>query len=144
MVKLVLKGEKMIICDEQYPQILDQILSFLSDDDVELVFVRSDEMRQINKENRKIDKPTDVLSFPLEFVYASILGSIVMNLDLVEEKADELKHSKDDEMALLFTHGLLHVLGFDHETDDGQMRQKEMSVIEHFNLPSSLIVRTQG
>lgn len=144
MVKLALKGGKMIICDDKYPKILDEIFEFLSNDDVELVFVNSKEMREINKENRNIDKTTDVLSFPLEFVYGGVLGSIVINLDLVAEKANEFKHSKDDEIALLFTHGLLHILGYDHENDNGEMRQNEANIIEHFNLPPSLIVRTQG
>ncbi|ASM39645.1 rRNA maturation RNase YbeY [Campylobacter sp. RM12327] len=134
----------MIICDDKYPKILDEILKFLSNDDVELVFVDCDEMRRINKENRNIDKTTDVLSFPLEFVYGSVLGSIVINLDLVSKKANELNHTNDDEIALLFTHGLLHILGFDHEIDSGEMRQQEARIIEHFNLPPSLIVRTQG
>lgn len=134
----------MIICDEKYPKILDNILKFLSDDDVELVFVNSTKMRKINKENRNLDKTTDVLSFPLELVYGSVLGSIVINLDLVNEKASEFKHSIDDEISLLFTHGLLHILGFDHEIDNGEMRQKETEIIAHFNLPKSLIVRTQG
>ncbi|MGB2553760.1 rRNA maturation RNase YbeY, partial [Campylobacter sp. MOP51] len=54
----------------------------------------------------------------------------------------ELGHERDSEIALLFTHGLLHLLGFDHEIDSGEMRSKECEVIEKFNLPKSLIVRT--
>lgn len=68
----------------------------------------------------------------------------MINLDLVELKAAELGHGRDDETALLFTHGLLHVLGYDHESDDGQMRAKECEIIEKFRLPKSLIVRTEG
>ena len=73
-----------------------------------------------------------------------LLGSVVINLDLVELKAAQLGHGRDDETALLFTHGLLHVLGFDHESDSGQMRAKECEIIEKFRLPKSLIVRTEG
>lgn len=131
----------MILCDEKYPAILDEILVFLSSGDVELVFVKSDEMREINKSQRNIDKTTDVLSFPLEFVPKSLLGSIVINLDLVSEKSALLGHSQDDEISLLFIHGLLHILGFDHETDSGEMRQKECEIIAKFKLPKSLIVR---
>ncbi len=72
-----------------------------------------------------------------------LLGSVVINLDLVELKAAQLGHGRDDETALLFTHGLLHVLGYDHESDDGQMRAKECEIIEKFRLPKSLIVRTE-
>ena len=71
-----------------------------------------------------------------------LLGSVVINLDLVELKAAQLGHGRDDETALLFTHGMLHVLGFDHESDEGQMRAKECEIIEKFRLPKSLIVRT--
>lgn len=68
----------------------------------------------------------------------------MINLDLVELKAAQLGHGADDETALLFTHGMLHVLGYDHESDDGQMRAKECEIIEKFGLPKSLIVRTEG
>ncbi|MGP1485084.1 MAG: rRNA maturation RNase YbeY [Campylobacter sp.] len=133
----------MIICNDEYPQILDQICSFLTNADVELVFVKSQEMREINLAQRGIDKTTDVLSFPLVMQMHLPLGSVVINKDLAQEKATELGHSYDDEMALLFTHGLLHILGFDHEKDNGEMREKEIEVIKNFNLPNSLIVRTE-
>ena len=137
----------MILCEEDYPQILDEILRYLTKSAVELVFVRSEEMRQINKNSRNIDKTTDVLSFPLVAVPfgddTALLGSVVINLDLVSQKADEFSHSNNDEIALLFTHGLLHILGFDHEIDNGQMREKECEIITKFNLPKSLIVRTE-
>ncbi|MDA3046087.1 rRNA maturation RNase YbeY [Campylobacter sp. VBCF_06 NA8] len=136
----------MILCDEKYPAILGEILAELSDDAVELVFVRSEEMREINKNSRGIDKTTDVLSFPLENVPfggdTRLMGSVVINLDLVEQKSLEFSHSNNDEIALLFTHGLLHILGFDHEIDNGQMREKECEIITKFKLPKSLIVRT--
>ncbi|MDA3048192.1 rRNA maturation RNase YbeY [Campylobacter sp. JMF_08 NE1] len=136
----------MILCEENYPKILDEILATLSAGAVELVFVRSEEMREINKSARGVDKTTDVLSFPLEIVPGGAntapIGSVVINLDLVEQKALEFSHSNNDEIALLFTHGLLHILGFDHEIDNGQMREKECEIIAKFNLPKSLIVRT--
>ena len=144
--KFDIKGLNLILCDEKYPPILGEILAELSDDAVELVFVRSEEMREINKHERGIDKTTDVLSFPLENVpfggNIKLIGSVVINLDLVEQKSLEFSHSNDDEIALLFTHGLLHILGFDHEIDNGQMREKECEIITKFKLPKSLIVRT--
>ncbi|WP_314986741.1 rRNA maturation RNase YbeY [uncultured Campylobacter sp.] len=206
----------MILCEQPYPEILDAIAAELGGGSVELIFVRSEEMRQLNAQTRGIDKTTDVLSFPLDpaaFAGFSeglseensahensgakdpdaansasentsavnsvsknsntinsensegespgdenlknenfdggnfapmLLGSVVINLDLVELKAAQLGHGRDDETALLFTHGLLHVLGYDHESDDGQMRAKECEIIEKFRLPKSLIVRTEG
>jgi len=74
----------------------------------------------------------------------SPLGSIVISENFVQQKAQELKHTQENELTLLFIHGLLHLLGFDHETDSGQMREEEARLIQEFNLPTSLIVRTQG
>ena len=123
---------------------LQKILSSLSDKEVELLIVSNNEMQEINKEQRGIDKATDVLSFPYEDMPMSPLGSIVISSDFVEEKALEFGHKSSDELSLLFIHGLLHILGYDHEVDDGEMRQKEKELIEKFALPQSLIVRTQG
>ena len=193
----------MILCEQPYPEILDAIAAELGGGSVELIFVRGEEMRQLNAQTRGIDKATDVLSFPLDpAAFAGfggdlskensahensdakilnaansasenfntinsedessgdenlknknfdgenfapvLLGSVVINLDLVELKAAQLGHGRDDETALLFTHGLLHVLGYDHESDSGQMRAKECEIIEKFRLPKSLIVRTEG
>jgi probable rRNA maturation factor len=74
----------------------------------------------------------------------SPLGSIVISCDFVQEKALEFGHTQNDELCLLFIHGLLHILGYDHEVDNGEMRQKEKELINKFALPKSLIVRTQG
>ncbi|MDO5045886.1 rRNA maturation RNase YbeY [Campylobacter sp.] len=132
----------MILCEDEYPKILDEICTFLTPADVELNFVDNETMREINLSQRGIDKTTDVLSFPLVYQLHLPLGCIVINTDLVRQKASELGHDNICETALLFTHGLLHLLGFDHEIDSGEMRDKECEVIEKFNLPKSLIVRT--
>jgi len=121
---------------------LENILLALTPKSIELIIVNNDEIRVLNKEHRSIDKATDVLSFPLEFEMSNMpLGSIVISVDLVEEKAKEYKHNFDDELQLLFIHGLLHLLGFDHEIDNGEHREKEEELIKKFNLPKSLIVR---
>ncbi|WP_418640344.1 rRNA maturation RNase YbeY [Sulfurimonas sp. ST-27] len=124
--------------------LLQKIALSMTDKDIELVITANDEIRQINKEYRNIDKPTDVLSFPYEEMPMSPLGSIVVSYDFVREKAAEFKHTQEDEFTLLFIHGLLHLLGYDHETDNGQMREEEERLINEFQLPKSLIVRTQG
>ena len=122
----------MIFCECEFDPLLE---------DVELVFVNDDEMRKINHEHRGIDKATDVLSFPYEQVSGGLMGSVVISTDTASRVAGELGHSIECEIALLFLHGVLHILGYDHESDDGQMRGKEKEVIEHFNLPDSLIIR---
>ncbi len=124
--------------------LLQKIASSITNKDIELIITTNDEIQQINKEYRNIDKPTDVLSFPYEEMPMSPLGSIVVSYDLVREKAKEFNHTQEDEFTLLFIHGLLHLLGYNHETDDGQMRQEEERLINEFALPESLIIRTQG
>lgn len=122
--------------------ILEKISSSLTNKDIELVITNNDDIQELNKEHRSIDKATDVLSFPLEFDIPNMpLGSIVISVDFVEDKAKEYGHSFDEEFSLLFIHGLLHLLGYDHEIDDGEHRDKEEELIKQFDLPKSLIIR---
>lgn len=123
---------------------VDTIADSLTKKEIELIITDAIEMREINKTHRNIDKDTDVLSFPYEEMPMSPLGSIVICSSHVEEKANELGHSQNDEFALLFIHGLLHLLGYDHEIDDGKMREEEALLIKKFNLPQSLIIRTEN
>ncbi|MCX6051411.1 MAG: rRNA maturation RNase YbeY [Campylobacterales bacterium] len=122
---------------------LNTIADKFTDKEIELIITSSQEMRDINKEHRGIDKDTDVLSFPYVAMPMAPLGSIVISSWHVENKAKEFSHTNDDELALLFIHGLLHLLGYDHEVDSGEMREKEASLIKEFHLPKSLIIRTQ-
>jgi probable rRNA maturation factor len=124
--------------------LFNKIANTFTDKEIELIITNNSEIAEINHIHRNINKPTDVLSFPYEDMPMSPLGSIVMSQDFIEDKAQELGHSYRDEMTLLFIHGLLHLLGFDHEVDDGEMRNKEKELIKEFQLPASLIVRTEG
>lgn len=134
----------MIICEEEC-KFLELIATKLSLKDVELVFVDDEEMRVLNLSQRGKDKSTDVLSFPLVDVGGTVpLGSIVINKTMAMLKAKELGHSFEDELALLFIHAMLHLLGFDHEKDAGEMREREKELIEFFKLPQSLIIRTEA
>ena len=122
--------------------ILEKIANSLTQKDIELLVVKNDEIQELNKEHRNIDKATDVLSFPMDFDMPYMpLGSIVISTDFVEEKAKEYGHTFNEEFSLLFIHGILHLLGFDHEVDNGEHRAKEEELIKEFNLPDSLIVR---
>jgi probable rRNA maturation factor len=124
--------------------LLNTIASALSMKEVELIITTNEEVREINKEHRNIDSGTDVLSFPYVEMPMAPLGSIVISSWHVESMAQELGHSNNDELALLFIHGMLHLLGYDHEVDNGEMRNEEAKLIEKFALPQSLIIRTQG
>ena len=126
---------------------LEKIAQSLTNREIELIITDNDSIRELNREYREKDNPTDVLSFPLEtpFTEQSVfdipLGTIVISADFVKDKAETYGHTEQDELKLLFIHGLLHLLGYDHETDEGEMRQKEREIIESFGLPSSLIIR---
>lgn len=121
--------------------LLQKISDQFTTKEIELMIIDSSYMKEINLEQRGIDKSTDVLSFPLEDFAHFPLGSILINSNLAELKADELGHTLKDEITLLFIHGLLHLLGFDHECDSGEMREEEKKIITQFNLPKSLIIR---
>ncbi|MBD3799699.1 rRNA maturation RNase YbeY [Sulfuricurvum sp.] len=123
-------------------QLIENIANYLSGAEIELILTDNNEIAKINHEFRNIDKATDVLSFPSDPFPGAPLGSIVISVDKVDSVAAELGHSQNDELALLFIHGMLHLMGYDHEVDNGEMRAKEIELIERFNLPKSLIVRT--
>ncbi len=124
---------------------LEKIALSLSNKEVELIVTDDATIQALNHTHRDKDTPTDVLSFPLESVGQDMmpLGSIVIAESFVKRKALELGHTPQEELSLLFIHGMLHLLGYDHENDEGQMREKEKALIEQFGLPQSLIIRTQ-
>ena len=116
--------------------------------EIDLTVCNNQTIQEYNREYRGKDKATDVLSFPIhnEIIgndFHMPLGSIVISADFVEEKAREFEHTNSDELSLLFIHGMLHILGFDHEIDNGEMRKKEEEIIHKFSLPKSLIIRTE-
>lgn len=124
-------------------KILEQICTEHTPKEVELLIIDSQSMHALNLEHRNMDKTTDVLSFPVDDFPHAPLGSIVINHELAKQKAQELGHSVEEEITLLFIHGMLHLLGFDHEIDNGEMRAKEEAWINQYHLPASLIVRTE-
>ncbi|WP_297474071.1 rRNA maturation RNase YbeY [Persephonella sp.] len=102
-------------------QIAQKILKELQLDNVELSITLTDNetIRQINKQWRKKDKPTDVLSFPIDekppgYRY-KILGDVVISLPFAKRQAEEIGISYQEEVIRLLTHGILHLLGYDHE-----------------------------
>ena len=124
---------------------LENIYNYLNiTKDIELIVTTNRDIQEYNREYRGVDKSTDVLSFPLEDIPHMPLGTIIISSEKAKEVASNLKHSVRDEITLLFIHGLLHLLGYDHEIDNGEMRKMEKKLINHFNLPASLIIRTQG
>ncbi len=124
--------------------LIEKIVASYTKKDIELIITTNQEIQEINRIYRDIDKPTDVLSFPLNGSKKDPLGSIVISIDFVKDVAREFDHSEEEEFILLFIHGMLHLLGFDHELDNGEMREEEEKIIKKWNLPKSLIVRNGG
>lgn len=101
------------------------------------------EMRRLNRQYRGKDKTTDVLSFPGDFVAQgepeapalpslNHLGDVVISVPTARRQAVEAGHPVDRELRVLLLHGVLHCLGYDHETDDGTMERFEMRLRRQF------------
>ncbi len=103
--------------------------------------IASDEdLRQWNQQFRKKDYATDVLSFPSATVDS--LGEIAISYDRALEQAEECGHGVEEEVRILLLHGVLHLMGFDHEKDSGEMARAERRWRKKLELPSGLIERT--
>ncbi len=94
--------------------------------DLTVRLVGEEEMRRLNRDYRDKDRPTDVLSFPGEETPdGDPLGDVVIALPVAARQAVEAGHGLEDELQILILHGCLHCLGYDHETDDGEMEALE-------------------
>ena len=116
--------------------------------EVSVTFTDNEGIRQLNSKFRHIDRPTDVLSFPLfDFDGESeeppvddimnMLGDIVISLEKAKEQAEEYGHSFEREVAFLCVHSMLHLLGYDHETseeDDKNMRARQSEIMNIIGL----------
>jgi probable rRNA maturation factor len=107
------------------------------------VITNDKELRRLNREFRNQDCVTDVLSFP-SGGSDGYLGDIAISFTRAKHQATEYGHSVGSEVEILMLHGVLHLLGMDHETDDGQMAQEERKWREHWGLPTGLIERVSA
>ena len=98
-------------------------------------------VRRLNRDYRGHDTPTDVLSFPADDGLARHLGDIVIARGVARRQARAAGHSERVELRVLALHGLLHLLGFDHERDGGQMRRVEARLRRKGGLRQGLIER---
>jgi probable rRNA maturation factor len=100
-------------------------------------------LRQLNKNFRNKDKPTDVLSFPAPTNFASKhAGDLAISLETAARQAATHGHPLPEEIKILILHGLLHLSGEDHETDNGEMAAREATLRRELHLPATLIERT--
>lgn len=102
--------------------------------DATIAFVSDRQIKTLNKRYRNFDKPTDVLSFPAEDEAGINLGDIAISLERAEVQAHENGLTLDIEVAQLILHGLLHLCGHDHETDNGQMNRLEVQLRQELGI----------
>jgi probable rRNA maturation factor len=110
---------------------------------VNVLVTSSREMKSLNRRFRKKDKPTDVLSFPAEpGAQKNFAGEIAISAEIATKNARTLGHSPADEVKILVLHGILHLRGYDHECDNGQMARREKQLRAKLRLPIGLIERS--
>lgn len=119
--------EKIINFTSKYLQIKDAYIS--------IVFIDNERIHEINKTYRKVDAPTDVISFAFndgEEIKSSDLGEIYISIDKVKSQSEEYNHSFERELCFLTVHGILHLLGYDHmnKKDEKCMFDLQKKILE--------------
>jgi probable rRNA maturation factor len=99
-----------------------------------------DSLHKLNRDFRGKDTSTDVLSFPSQMV-PGVAGDLAISIEHARAQARELGHTVEQEIGVLMLHGVLHLMGMDHETDKGQMRRAESRWRKEFGLPLGLTER---
>jgi probable rRNA maturation factor len=113
---------------------------------VNVLVTSSAQLRSLNRQFRENDKATDVLSFPATQASSAakkFAGDVAISADIARENAERFGHSVADEVKILTLHGILHLAGFDHERDHGEMARKELRIRRQLRLPVALIERTK-
>ena len=147
-VEIFVEEEFLGVMDEGWiKKIVQQVLKaegVVPPYEVSMVFTKSEIVRQLNRDYRGVDEPTDVLAFymlPQKGADSSFalppdgvtrLGEVIISYQKAIEQAREQGHSSDRELALLVIHGVLHLLGYDHKEpgEESKMREKEKKLLE--------------
>lgn len=113
--------------------------------DVSVLLTGDAEVRRLNRQFRRKDKPTDVLSFPARKLSGNqpFAGDVAISVETAARQAEDLGHSLATETQILMLHGLLHLAGYDHERDSGQMARKEALLRRRLGLAHGLIERSE-
>ena len=164
MVYVDNRQDKIEVSDKLVKQLENTIITALKEEEVNtqcevsLVFVDNAKIREINNENRRLDRETDVLSFPIldypkdkvfKEVYKDkkfdetyldgedlVIGDIVLSLEKALEQSKEYNHSFEREACYLVVHSVLHLLGYDHMEDEEKkrMREREEYILNKLNI----------
>lgn len=128
MVEVVNRQRRLQLDTEAWSTFATKALNAIGKNEASatIAFVSDKRIRELNRQFRGIDKSTDVLSFPTE--EETNLGDIAMSVETAAAQARENGLTLEREIAQLILHGLLHLSGYDHETDNGQMNRLELKL----------------
>ena len=128
MVEVVNRQRRLKLDTEAWSTFADKALHEIgkSESAATIAFVSDKRIRELNLQFRGVDKATDVLSFPAEEKVN--LGDIAVSIDTASVQAKENGLTLEGEIAQLILHGLLHLCGYDHETDNGEMNRLELKM----------------
>jgi len=121
----------------QFEVILETVFKDIKEEkSMQVIFVDNDQIRDINKMYRNIDKPTDVISFPNDDEKDDSLGDIFISIDQAKIQALDYGHTLEREIGFLAVHGYLHLLGYDHHTeaDEKEMFTLQEEILNKANL----------
>jgi probable rRNA maturation factor len=108
--------------------------------EVNILLTGNDELCRLNSRFRGLRRSTDVLSFPA-LNENGFVGDLAISVDFARRNARKLRHPPAEEIKILMLHGLLHLAGYDHERDHGEMARREAKVRKQLGLPGGLIER---
>ena len=143
--------------NKSYEKLIEKVLTKCFEEEhlenshlcITVTLTNPENIREINKEYRNIDRSTDVLSFPMfekeeldekikknDFEHEDMLGDIIISIEIVEEQAKEYGHSFERELSYMLVHGFYHLMGYDHikEEDKLKMRPKEEKVLNDLQI----------
>ena len=127
MIEVVNRQRHLKIDTEAWTRFATKALAAIGKgESATIAFVSDKRIRELNRQFRGIDRATDVLSFPADEPDESNLGDIAISVETAAAQAKENGLSFDDEIAQLILHGLLHLSGYDHEADNGEMNRLEL------------------
>ncbi|HET9477911.1 MAG TPA: rRNA maturation RNase YbeY, partial [Pyrinomonadaceae bacterium] len=128
MIEAVNRQRKTKIDAKEWESFADKAANAIgkSGSSATIAFVSDKMIRQLNRQFRGVDKATDVLSFPAGDADETNLGDIAISVETAARQARENSLTFDQEVAQLILHGLLHLSGYDHETDNGEMNRLEL------------------
>ena len=126
MVEVVNRQRRVRVDPDAWTKFAEKALNAIgnSGEAATIAFVSDRNIRKLNQQFRGIDKATDVLSFPAD--EPDNLGDVAISVETAAKQAKENGLAFDDEIAQLILHGLLHLSGYDHETDNGEMNRLEL------------------